>query len=245
MSVGDRPLLDDVALEASAVVANCAMNRERQLSGVNSYTRALGFNPLEAVTSRLGDSEAAGVGSDGSVEWLDLCCGSGRALAQAAWAVQRDGLAGRVRLVGVDLIDGFDAAPTVPGLELVTASVTSWTPDRAFDLITCVHGLHYIGDKLAVLTRAASWLSDAGLLIADLDLASIRLPDGRPAGRRLAAQLRASGFTYDPRRHLVACRGARTVALPYTYLGADDRAGPNYTGQPAVHSYYRPNPSTA
>ncbi|MFD0205449.1 MULTISPECIES: hypothetical protein [Saccharothrix] len=22
------------------------------------------------------------------------------------------------------------------------------------------------------------------------------------------------------------------------YLGADDRAGPNYTGQPAVHSYY-------
>jgi len=29
------------------------------------------------------------------------------------------------------------------------------------------------------------------------------------------------------------------VDLPYTYLGADDRAGANYTGQPAVHSYYR------
>ena len=26
--------------------------------------------------------------------------------------------------------------------------------------------------------------------------------------------------------------------LPYRYLGADDRAGPNYTGQPAVDSYY-------
>src|SRR5689334_4762791 len=39
-------LLDDAALELSAVVANCAMNRERQLAGVNSYTRELGFNPL-------------------------------------------------------------------------------------------------------------------------------------------------------------------------------------------------------
>lgn len=28
------------------------------------------------------------------------------------------------------------------------------------------------------------------------------------------------------------------MSLPYTYLGADDRAGPNYTNQPAVHSYY-------
>ena len=25
--------------------------------------------------------------------------------------------------------------------------------------------------------------------------------------------------------------------MPYRYLGADDRAGPNYTGQPAVDSY--------
>ena len=31
----DLELLDNDALEQSAVVANCAMNRERQLSGVN------------------------------------------------------------------------------------------------------------------------------------------------------------------------------------------------------------------
>jgi len=42
----DRRLLDDGDLTLSAVVANCAMNRERQLAGVNSYTRELGFNPL-------------------------------------------------------------------------------------------------------------------------------------------------------------------------------------------------------
>jgi len=48
-------LLSDAELERSAVVANCAMNRERQLSGVNSYARELGFDPLEFLTSRLAD----------------------------------------------------------------------------------------------------------------------------------------------------------------------------------------------
>jgi hypothetical protein len=26
-------------------------------------------------------------------------------------------------------------------------------PVRSFDLITCIHGLHYVGDKLATLTH--------------------------------------------------------------------------------------------
>jgi hypothetical protein len=114
-----------------------------------------------------------------------------------------------------------------------------WTPHRSFDLITCVHGLHYVGDKLALLTRAASWLTNNGRLVADLDLANIRLPDGRPAGRRLTTCLRAAGLGYDPRRHRIATTGRLDVQLPYTYLGADDHAGANYTGQPAVNSYYR------
>lgn len=35
--------------------------------------------------------------------------------------------------------------------------------------------------------------------------------------------------------------------MPYQYLGADDRAGPNHTGQPTVTSHYerRPDGSTA
>src|SRR5438270_11765969 len=84
-------LLDDAALERSSVVANNAMNRDRQLDGVNSYARELGFHPLDA----------AGSG------WLDLCCGRGLALAQAATALDRQGRAGEVALVGVDLVDGF------------------------------------------------------------------------------------------------------------------------------------------
>jgi hypothetical protein len=111
-------------------------------------------------------------------------------------------------------------------------------PGRQFDLITCVHGLPYIGDKLALLTRAAGWLTSSGRLIADLDLSAIQLDGGLPARRRLTARLRASGLTYNPRRHQITCTGRREIRLPYTYLGADDRAGPGYTGQPAVHSHY-------
>jgi SAM-dependent methyltransferase len=223
-------LLDDAALERSAVVANCDMNRERQLAGVNSYAKELGFDPLAEVAAR---HAAAGAGAPPPA-WLDLCCGTGRALIQAA------GQAG-VALVGVDLVDAFDPVPAQsPGLELVQASVVTWTPARSFDLITCLHGLHYVGDKLAVLARAASWLTPAGRLVADLDLADVRLADGRPAGRRLTGALRAAGFGYDARRRRIGCEGRRDVHLPYRYLGADDEAGPNYTGQPTVRSHYEP-----
>ncbi|MET8909579.1 hypothetical protein [Micromonospora sp. NPDC004551] len=49
--------------------------------------------------------------------------------------------------------------------------------------------------------------------------------------------LREAGFTVDTRRR-IARNGPGEVSLPYTYLGADDRAGLNYTGQPAVSSSY-------
>ena len=223
-------LLDD-ALAASSVVANCAMNRERQLVGVNSYAKELGFSPLDRIRTRLSTSGAAA--------WLDLCCGTGRALSQAAAQLRDEGLAERVTLVGVDLVEHFDRVPDGLPVRLVCAPLGGWTPDRAFDLVTCVHGLHYVGDKLAALARAASWLTADGYLAADLDLTAIRTPDGRPV-RGLAAALRRCGVDYDPRRHRVTCTGRRALALPYSYLGADDRSGPNYTGQPAVTSYYRP-----
>jgi SAM-dependent methyltransferase len=234
---GREGLLDDAALEASSVVANCAMNRERQLAGVNSYARELGFDPLAVVSV-----QARGGGQDGTVAWLDLCCGSGRALIQAARRVRESGLGGRVELAGVDLVDAFDAAPgSVPGLELVCAPAAAWEPGRSFDLITCVHGLHYIGDKLALLARAAGWLTPAGRLAADLDLSSIRV--GGPAATwRLRSRLRAAGFAYSARRRQITCAGRRDVRLPYAYLGADDKAGPGYTGQPAVTSYYNEVP---
>lgn len=212
---------------------------QRQLAGVNSYTRELGFNPVDVLTARLADSDQDGRTHARAVGWLDLCCGTGRALIQAAEQLDRVGLAQHAVLVGVDLVDAFDPVAPGSGVQLICAPVDTWTATRRFDLITCVHGLHYVGDKLAVLTRAARWLTGTGRLVADLDLSGIRARDRTTANRRLTARLRAAGFTYDPRRHRIGRLGPANVDLPYTYLGADDRAGPNYTGQPAVHSHYR------
>ncbi len=228
-------LLADEELERSAVVANCRMNRERGLAGSNGYDRELGLDPL-------GFLKSVEEGRGGAA-WLDLCCGSGTALIQAAERLRDEGLDGLVSILGVDLAGMFRPIPEgLPGLKLVEASVRTWEPDRPFDLITCVHGLHYVGDKLGLIRRAASWLTEEGLFLASLDLANVKLTDGHAAGRRVAADLRRAGLGYDRRRRLVTCRGRRAVALPYRYLGADDRAGPNATGQPAVDSYYESGP---
>ncbi len=215
----DLRLLDDDALERSPVVANSDMNRERRLP---AYRRELGVDVLALLR-----------GADRVVRWLDLCCGTANALFEAAHV-----LGDRAEIVGVDLVGHFAGPPRPPRLRLVTASVTSWAPDAAFDLITCVHGLHYVGDKLGVIARAASWLTGDGLFAANLDVRSVRRADGTPTGRRLTAALRASGLVYDARNKRVSCRGRREIDLPCSYLGADDRAGPNYTGQAAVDSYY-------
>jgi hypothetical protein len=218
-------LLPDHELELSSVVANNTMNRERGLAGVNSYARELGFDPAAFLLSR----------SLASPAWLDLCSGEGRALREAA-----AGLPDSAVLTGVDLVGPLVPAPVPPGLELVTASVAGWTAPRPYDLITCVHGLHYLGDPLGLLSRASSWLAPDGLLVAHLDPESLRWADGAPAGRAAVAALRAAGFTYSARHHRLALSGRRTVALPFRHLGSDPAAGPNYTGQPSVAAHYRP-----
>ncbi|MET9627611.1 hypothetical protein ABZX92_09115 [Lentzea sp. NPDC006480] len=50
--------------------------------------------------------------------------------------------------------------------------------------------------------------------------------------------MRDAGFTYDNRNRRVGYTGEGRPRLPFTCLGADDRAGPNCTGRPAVHSCY-------
>jgi SAM-dependent methyltransferase len=227
-----RTLKPDEELQGSSIVANCQMNRLRTLEGGNGYEREIGFAPLDVVVERAKSRPA---------RWLDLCCGSGRALVEAAGRVRDAGLQDRVEIVGVDLAGLFDRVPAeVTCLRLVESSAEGWRPGGPFDVITCVHGLHYVGDKLGLLARAASWLGDGGVLVASLDLANFRDAGGRPMVRVVASALRRAGFVVDARRHRVSCRGRREVRLPFRYLGADDGAGPNVTGQPAVDSYYEP-----
>jgi SAM-dependent methyltransferase len=208
------------------------MNRERGCVGANSYARELGFDPLQFLHTRLRSHEQAA--------WLDLCCGRGRALIEVAQQFASQRPSPRVTLVGIDLVGLFDPVPpALDGLRLEEASAAVWEPGRTFDLITCVHGLHYIGDKLGLIRRAAAWLAPEGMFLAHLDLDNLKQEDGSPAGRRVAKQLRKNGFDYHSRRHLLVRTGPCIFDLGCEYLGADDAAGPNYTGQPAVDSYYR------
>lgn len=223
--------MSDDILEQSGVVANCRMNRERELTGSNGYSCELGFNPFELL------QEKAASGAE--VHWLDLCCGTGTALLDAAHAIRGHGLEDRVHIVGVDLVGMFSPLPTeLKCLRLLIASLTTWEPDRQYDLITCVHGLHYIGDKLGLIARAASWLTDDGLFVASLDLNNFRLQDGRSMNRVVASACRNHGLEYSAQWKRIRCDGHREIAFPFRYLGASDQAGPNYTGQPAVNSYY-------
>lgn len=229
-------LLDDAALERSAVVANSAMNRVRGLSGVNSYARELGFDPFEWLAKRIRAAEGGFAG--GPVGWLDVCCGSGRALLEAERRFAQEIPDAQVTLVGVDLVDYFFAPPRTTRLELTAQPAAAFRADRAFELVTCVHGLHYVGDKLGLIWRLASFLASDGLFVADFDPESIRDAEGTSAARRVLAQLRRAGADYDRQRHRVTFTGPPETELAATYRGADDAAGPGYTGQPAVRSYY-------
>lgn len=225
------PLLDNAALERSSIVANSRMNRQRTAEGVNSYQRELGFSPVAFLAARI----AAGR----SVAWLDLCCGEGRAVLDAAERLRPTFPNATMSFHGVDLVDMFDARCSRNAVvQLEAASLHDWQTAEQFDLVTCVHGLHYIGDKLGLVERAAAWLKDDGLFAASLDLANVQSAGKEPLARGVARRLRACGFTYDARRRLLTRCGRAEVRLGYDYIGADDAAGPNYSGQEAVNSRY-------
>jgi hypothetical protein len=127
---GGRRLLGKAALEDSAVVANCAMNRERQLAGVNSCARELGFNPMDVLVRWQPSGAQAGPGPG----WLDLCCGSGRALIEAARQLRLMSPPRRAEIVGVDLVGAFVRPDEqLAGMDLICGSVLTWEPGRPAD----------------------------------------------------------------------------------------------------------------
>lgn len=219
-------LLSPPELERSDVVANCRMNRERTLDGTNGYAKELRLHPLEYL-QKIADCK-------GHARWLDLCCGSGRALVEASQHAATAEL--NIEICGVDLFVEFPRDRPTP--TLIAASLSEWQPKQRFDLISCVHGLHYIGDKLGLLSRVASWLTPNGRFVANFDISSIKLT-GDAKSKLVRAELERAGFHYDARRKLIQRQGASVVTFPFEYLGANDEVGPNYTGQPAVEAHYR------
>ena len=211
-------LLDEKSLTRSSVVANSTMNRERGLLGTNSYTKDLGFAPLLWLKTCEGG------------HWLDLCCGSGLALIEAAGLCAGQG----IEIVGVDLVGLFaEGGDTFPHLRLIESPLAECVLEGPFALITCVHGLHYVGDKLGILAKYAALLSETGRLVGHLDLGNIQGIERR----KLLALLPKHGWRYDARRHLIEGT-ALSQPLPLRYLGARDHDAPNFTGQPGVNSFY-------
>ncbi|MFT7642957.1 MAG: SAM-dependent methyltransferase [Pirellulaceae bacterium] len=231
-SFRERELLADRELERSDIVANNLMNRERNAFGTNSYAEELGVDPAEIVDKLLEGRETA--------TWLDMCCGTGNALIDAAEHYYQLDLSSRISFLGIDLVQMFYGIPAhLSNVRFATASLHQWTPPQTVDFITCIHGLHYVGDKLGLLQRAVSWLSPGGVLMVNIDTDSLRLADGEPFGRRAVRLFHQLGFDYNRRLHLLTYTGGDQIDFGYEYLGADDNAGPNYTGQPAVNSIYQ------
>ena len=223
-------LLKETELDYSPVVANNRMNRQRGSSGVNSYEKELGLTPEIFLSERINHF--------GHATWLDLCCGEGRALVQAANYFRQKGMQEKINLQGIDLIGDFPSIQDqVPSIQWVQRSLHDWQPVGPYDLITIVHGLHYIGDKLKLIEKAVNSLREGGLFVGHLDLDNLAI-ENKNHGRFFKTLFMHQGFVYNGRTKLLQHPGSVPVTFNLDYLGADDSTGPNYTGQEAVTSCY-------
>ena len=134
-SPNKKKLLTVNELEQSCVVANNRMNRERAAVGSNGYEVEIGFNPIDFLLERYQ--------RNGTVRWLDLCCGQGLAMIETALAFLEHNHSTNVDLVGVDLVNMFARIPdSIDFVFFENQSLSDWQTMLRYDLITCVHGLH-------------------------------------------------------------------------------------------------------
>ena len=224
-----EPLKDDTTLANSAVVANNAMNRQRKATGINSYEKELKFNPVAFLTERLDNA---------TINWLDLCCGEGNALIQAA--IHFKSKHNAIQLKGIDLVDYFSPHDHTLSqiLSLNSQNLSYWNPKTTYDLITCVHGLHYVGDKLGLIQKVAKALKKDGIFMANLDLDNIKIQEVSDTDKWLKRFFKKAKMQYNSNTNIVKLLGPSIIEANLEYVGSNDKIGPNYTGQPAVCSVY-------
>jgi ubiquinone/menaquinone biosynthesis C-methylase UbiE len=163
--MSDAPFLNNMQLQSehklilSPTVANSRMNRARKASGVNSYEQDIFFKPEEYLQNI--------IAKDKSASWLDLCCGEGNALLQVYEYFSNTDQLDKIKLTGIDLIECDKFLPDQ--IKIYIGPVLDFNSSEKFDLITCIHGLHYVGDKLEAISKASTLLTTDGLFIANLD----------------------------------------------------------------------------
>jgi len=207
------------------------MNRKRKATGINSYEKDIQFHPISFLERRIKQQ---------NIRWLDLCCGEGNALIETARYFQAKKGNLPIELTGIDLVDYFgDRTELSQQLTLQVLNLSEWLPQKKYDLITCVHGLHYIGDKLGLILKAATALKPAGLFIGNLDLRNIKVTDHPNSSKLLKSYFDHQKINYKARTKLLKIEGSKTIESQFDYLGADDKAGPNYTRMEVVNSFYK------
>ncbi len=218
-------------LEFSPIVANNSMNRERKAVGVNSYEKDMDLNPIEFISQRLAQGE--------KVHWIDLCCGRANALIETASFFQDKKEAVHLTLTGIDLVNFFsDASPYQQTLQLHCQNLEDWKPASEYDLITIVHGLHYVGDKLKLIRKCVSSLKADGLFMAHLDLNNIQIEGASNSPTLLKKYFKEQQIDYNARKRLIKVEGRKVLGEDFRLIGVDDDVGANYTGQAAVNSIY-------
>lgn len=198
------------------------MNRERGFRGGNSYESDLFLD-----ISRIIESS-----SREEFTWLDVACGTGRALIEAKRMFPD------INIQAIDLVDFRDPDFENSAIGFFEGSVSDFETKIRFDLITCVHGFHYFGDKLGILSKLVGLLDEKGVFLANFDQTSIRSSTNRSLSDECVNYLTRSKVHFDTGTRVVKCIGPRCIRFPYSYLGSDDSVGPNYTGQNAVNSFY-------
>lgn len=180
------------------------MNRFRRLRGANSYESELGADPLALLPP--------------GGAWLDVGCGNGVAVREAARA-RPD-----VTIVAMDLEPGFVAPATPPNLAFFQGDAARLPLDGPrFDLVTAVHVLHFIDDKQAALAAWAALRKPGAPLYANLDPHDVWRGEGwADAARETGAQL-----------------VLRAPVVWGTFLSARDAAGTNRQGVRSRQSLYR------
>lgn len=216
---------------SSSVVANATMNRGGGLAGVNSYERDLRFSITDFLAERVRER--------GEAIWYDACCGQGRALAEAGTQFAETEWGRQVQIVGVDLV-GMFTPEQAPNVTLMTADVAAFRLDQPADLLTCVHGLHYLGDKLGFLQDVYAMLAAGGLFLGHLDMSNVRATEsGLSVWRQAARHAGKSGVALELKSHVLHIKRMEALLeFGLAYQGATVSEQPNYTGITVIDSWY-------
>jgi hypothetical protein len=126
----------------------------------------------------------------------------------------------------------------VANLDLANLEITSTSARRRVPRWLREVGVEY--DARRRLDRGALESSSPGAVSSAAGKARRRSKGGPFQGGATKAAVEKPSPAGSSSRHLglVRCRGRRALEVPWRFDGADDRVGPNYTGQPAVTSVY-------